>query len=310
MTALTQADLGRRREFLVGLSQRLSAAVGVAEFVAATDVDAPGVQRVLRPGTIRLGGRLLTSPVPDAVITLDPPEDARWLAQAWRLEHGVIVSGDAGQTTWHLAEVTGDLGGSAGARRLAVSQPTAGRWDLRARLLGRPTGPLPSAVAGASPAYELSTVGGAVAEVEVRCATRRVEVLSAGDHDARRLLADMAQRWPSWGTGWELAPDEPFVVVYHADEPVVGAALRRDEHGTPMVVRMSVSASAEPGDAGSALLDALEALTLDAGEHVLRLDGSVFLGRDVFPYERHGYVVGPPYAGDADVEVWAERSLT
>ena len=36
---------------------------------------------------------------------------------------------------------------------------------------------------------------------------------------------------------------------------------------------------------------------------------SVFLDDASIPWQRHGYVAGPPYDANADVEVWAELSL-
>ena len=48
---------------------------------------------------------------------------------------------------------------------------------------------------------------------------------------------------------------------------------------------------------------------VDAGSTRLRLDSSAFLADAEVPWQGRGYVVGPPYDGDADVETWAERTL-
>jgi hypothetical protein len=57
------------------------------------------------------------------------------------------------------------------------------------------------------------------------------------------------------------------------------------------------------------LLDALEAIARDQRFTRLRLDSSAFLFGGQLPYARYGYAIGPPYEGDADVEVWAEKEL-
>jgi hypothetical protein len=68
----------------------------------------------------------------------------------------------------------------------------------------------------------------------------------------------------------------------------------------------------EPGATPAAaadLVDALEAVALEGGGSHLRLDATAFLVGEPLGLTRRGYVSGPPYDGDADVEVWTERHI-
>jgi len=76
---------------------------------------------------------------------------ARWL----RLDGAYLVSGDAHQASWAIQVKAGDVDDPY-QRRIHVSRPVAGPWELRIRVDGRPPGPLPGVVAGASPAYPVA----------------------------------------------------------------------------------------------------------------------------------------------------------
>jgi hypothetical protein len=99
--------------------------------------------------------------------TLTPPVDARRLAVAWGLTGPVAVSVDVHQTVWYLFD-TGQEFPHPTLRWIEALPVRAGSLVLRARLTGRPSGPLPSTVAGSSPAYDLWEVTGLVDAVEVR----------------------------------------------------------------------------------------------------------------------------------------------
>jgi hypothetical protein len=102
--------------------------------------------------------------------TLTPPVDARRLAGLWGVQRPVAVSVDVHQTLWYLFD-TGQELPHPSLRWIEVVPVRAGSLVLRARLTGRPPGPVPTTVAGASPAYDLLTVPGEVDVVEVRTAT-------------------------------------------------------------------------------------------------------------------------------------------
>ena len=91
--------------------------------------------------------------------------------------------------------------------------------------------------------------------------------------------------------------------------PVAGAAIRHDEDAISRVSRLCVTDGAD-GAAVAELLDVLEALALEAGSTRIRLDSSAFLADAHVPWQRSGYGTGPPYDGNADVDVWVERTST
>ena len=136
----------------------------------------------------------------------------------------------------------------------------------------------------------------------------RVERLPATHPDVVGLLAARRATYPHWASGWGLGDEAEFVVVYEGGRPAAGAAIRHGPDGISTASRLCGTGGPD-GTAGSALLDALEAISLDAGSTRLRLDSSAFLDDASIPWQRHGYVAGPPYDGNADVEVWAERTL-
>lgn len=136
----------------------------------------------------------------------------------------------------------------------------------------------------------------------------RVVLLPATHPDAVGLLAARRAAYPFWSAGWELGEGDEFVVVYVGGRPAAGAAIRHGPDGISRASRLCGTGGPD-GAVGSELLDALEALALDAGSTRLRLDASAFLDDAHIPWQQHGYVTGPPYDGNADVDVWAERTL-
>ena len=298
-----------RTQHLADLARRLGAAVGAAELIAVTGCpEGLGITRTLQQDQLRVGPHLLPSPIPRVVLDLDPPIDARTLCQAWAIARPVAVADDVHQTRWGIL-VRGEDLPDPHVRRIAARPLSAGRWDVHLWLTGRPPGDLPDMVAGASPAYDVLERGGHVRRVEVSPLARPSAIVGSGHPDARALLDVMSARYPAWRPGWEVLPDAEFVVVYEGERPVAGAAIGDDGEGSPIASRLCVSPDRATGDAGSALLDVLEAVALDRGSDRLRLDGSVFLLTSEVPYARHGYIVAPPYDGDADGSVWAERDL-
>jgi hypothetical protein len=298
-----------RRAFLDGLPARLAGAVGPAELEAATRPSVgSGIERRLEPSLIWAGTDRLPASVPRVVVTVEPPVDARDLCRAWGIERPVATSGDAHQRGWRV-DIAGEELPDPFARRIAVRPFTAGRWTVRLDLAGRPAGALPAVVAGASPAYDVLERGGEIRRLEISPTAQHSAVVR-GDHpDARALLDTMAARHPAWHSGWSVPPDADVGVVYDGDGPITGAAIGDAGGGTFLASRLCVAPDRPLGHAGSTLLDLLEAVVLARGGARLRLDDSAFLHAAAIPYPRHGYVVGPPYDGDADTVTWAERDL-
>jgi len=306
MGSLNQAA---RIQLLTELSARLASAVGATELVAATRMQqGPGIVSKFSSGQLRVGERLLPSAIPRAIIGLDPPIDARSLCAAWGIDCPVAVSGDVHQRSWCI-RIAGDALSDPHNRRIAVAPLLVGRWEVDLRLAGRPAGELPGVVAGASPAYNLLEREAGIIRMEVTAAATRAATMTGAHADARALLASMAALYPAWRTGWEASSDSEFVAVYPGTQPVAGAAIKHDGLGCSTASRFCVIPDPQIGYAGSSLLDVLEAAALDRGSKRLILDGSVFLHTATIPCLRHGYVVAPPYNGDADVAVWAEREL-
>ena len=137
---------------------------------------------------------------------------------------------------------------------------------------------------------------------------RRVDIVAASHPHAVTLLAAARRAEPYHITGWGVPPETAFAIAYDGDRPVVGAAIRHESDGLTTATRWCVVRGAEPSH-GAALLDALEAAASRAHSTRVRLDSTVFLAGAVVPWEERGYVVGPPYDGDADVSTWAERSI-
>ena len=128
------------------------------------------------------------------------------------------------------------------------------------------------------------------------------------DHpDAAAPLALMADRFPYWHAGWDMPSDaDRFVALYADGRALAGAALGVRADGLADVSRFSSVASREEV-VGHALLAAVEQTARERGCERVRLDATAFLVLRRLPDE---YRTGPPYGGDADVPVWAERRLT
>jgi hypothetical protein len=84
----------------------------------------------------------------------------------WGIAQPVAVSTDVHQHTWWLHAGGEDLPDPYG-RRIASGHPRWGAYVVRIQLSGRPPGPLPGVVAGASPAYDVRERGGAVVAIEI-----------------------------------------------------------------------------------------------------------------------------------------------
>ena len=128
----------------------------------------------------------------------------------------------------------------------------------------------------------------------------------------RALLGAMASAHPAWrgsGAGWSVDRAATFVAIYDAGAPVAGGALIDAGGGETRASQLCVVPGRLGEHLGATLLDTLEAVARDQGSARLRLDSSAFLLGDELPLARCGYAIGPPYAGDADVEVWAEKEL-
>lgn len=249
-----------------------------------------------RPGSIRVDGRLLAGGPPSVTVALDPPADARELCGEWGIERPVAVSGDVHQRTWSIL-VAGDELPDPHGRRIASAPFTAGRWQVVPRLAERPPGELPDVVSGASPAYDVRERGGAVVAIEIAPIRHFVQLLDPDHPEARRILAALQAAQPAWRDGWAVDAGATFVTL----DDAAGAAISGDGMASQICLIRE--------DLGAALLDALEAVARDRGLPRLRLDSSAFLYGDALPAARYGYEVGPPYEGDPDVEVWAEKAL-
>jgi GNAT superfamily N-acetyltransferase len=298
--------------FLTGLLDRLAGALTARDLEAATQPpDGAGAKRSLDADALRVDLRLLPSALLRATLELDPPVEARELCVAWSIERPVAVSPDVEQRTWQI-RVAGDELADPYARRIASASITSGRWDVAAYLVGRPAGDLPGVVSGASPAYDVHERGGAVRRIEIAPTAHMTRMLEPDHADVRALLGVMAATHPAWrgaGAGWRIDAAATCVVIYDAEGPVAGAALMDTGDGEARASQLCVVPQRRDRYLGAALLDALEAVARDGGADRLRIDSSAFLLGDELPHARFGYIVGPPYAGDADVEVWAEKDL-
>ena len=266
--------------------------------------------RSLGADSLRVDLRLVPDALPRANLELDPTVQARELCLAWSIERPVAVSPDGAQRRWQILAAGDDLADPY-SRRIASEPITSGRWDVVAYLVTRPAGDLPGVVSGASPAYDVHERGGAVRRIEIAPTAHMTRVLEPGHADVRALLGVMASTHPVWrgaGAGWSIDPAATFVTIYDAGSPVAGGALV-DAGRETRVAQLCVIPRRRGRYLGVALLDALEAVAGDRGSDRVRLDSSAFLLGDELPYARCGYVVGPPYAGDADVDVWAEKDL-
>jgi hypothetical protein len=300
------------RPFLITLLDGLAEAVSVRDLdVATRPPEGVGVRRSFCAGDLRIDGRLVPGPVPRITLELDPPADARELCTAWGIARPVAVSPDVEQRTWQIL-VGGDELPDLHSRRIASEPITAGRWDIIARLAARPAGELPGAVSGASPAYDVLARGGSLRSIEISPTVHSTRLLEPSHPDVRDVLAAAASAHPAWrgsGAGWNVDPAATFLVIYDGAEPVAGCALTDAGNGRTRASQLCLVAGRSSRCVGASLLDALEAAARDRGSARLRLDSSAFLLGDELPHAGWGYATGPAYAGDADVEVWAEKNL-
>ena len=134
--------------FLTNLPATLSAAESLDQLRAALSTAPPEVSQ--GPGsTLRF-----------------PGQDAQWLLTAWHLDRAYAVAIDPHQETWQLARYGQDVS-DPNATRIAVVPIAFGTWTVRPRLAGRPAGPLPNVVAGASPAYDISVYSAQVVGIDL-----------------------------------------------------------------------------------------------------------------------------------------------
>ena len=238
----------------------------------------PGLTPRLQTHSLWIGSRRLPSTLPRVEFDLESPIDGRWLSEMWQIEAPVAVSGDVHQRRWRLM-IAGDELPDPDGRRIASAPVTAGRWEIGAVLAGRPPGPLPDVVSGASPAYDLLATGGHVVSVSVERTWVATDVVAGRDATSQDLV---------------VGPDT---------DPLAVAGLRADD-GALIAHSFSVTPAAVRCHAGSALIDALEAIALADGADLVRLDRSVVAVHEVVPFERHGY-----RRLGGDDEVVAERRV-
>lgn len=295
-----------RRSFLADLPARLAGCVGGDELRAVLSAEVPGVAVRLEPDSVAVGDRRLRSTLPRATLDLDPPVDAGWLSEAWWIVAPVAVSGDVHQVRWHLRVAGAELADPHG-RRIASYTPSAGRWDVDPVLTGRPPGPFPRVSSGASPAYDLLAAGGSVATIEIS-RTWLTATVVAFDHPSLVALP----RAPSTSRErrrWDRRPAPSDVVVVGSGGAALAAAGFRIIGDVLWAFSFTAGAGALERHAGSTLLDALEALALDAGARAVRLDASVTPVCDVVPAERHGYRPLGDRRGPDDADAVMERRL-
>lgn len=129
------------------------AATTVAALATQLRADAPGTGATIETpaGTAQIVTIHLASPLP-----------VRTVLGAYGWNTAYAVSGDVHQQTWSVMLATGQLSPT----RIATEFPHIGGWDVRIMLSARPTGALPTIVAGASPAYDLSQYPATVSAIE------------------------------------------------------------------------------------------------------------------------------------------------
>lgn len=155
------AFVGRRREVEATLS-RFAASLSMVVTPDALRresrrLPAAGITVETTQASSRVGVRLVL-----------PPTDAVLVARALGIDRPVAVSGDVHQTAWAVrtASAPPQLD-EHGHLRVATQAPRIGVWDVRIVLAGRPAGPLPAVMSGASPAYDLTESAAMVTAVEI-----------------------------------------------------------------------------------------------------------------------------------------------
>jgi hypothetical protein len=132
---------------------------------ALPKVDASALERWTRarsrvPGVAKVGPSGSSRGV---LIELEPPVAAASVATWLGLARPYAVSGDVHQRSFGIRSFTQKLAGN----RIATEFPSFGAWRLEIDLDGRPEGPLPAEVSGASPAYPLGKYPASVKQVRI-----------------------------------------------------------------------------------------------------------------------------------------------
>lgn len=294
-------------QVLAGLPARLQSAVSAGDVIAATSWPAgSGIVTTVGQHWLWVVAERLVSPIPSISLSLARSVDAPMLCGVWGVPRPVAVSDDVHQRRWQIL-VGGAEMPDLYQRPITVDPFLVGCWEVRPYLSGRPAGPLPDLVAGASPAYDVATRAGQVARIEVTRARFDAALVTGADPAARELLGQMAMDYPVWRSGWTTGPGDDVALVIENGHPVGGAVITVSR---PVAQATRVSLLPRPGGSatGSHLLDLLEAVALDRGCRQLILDSSAFLHPGL-PYGEHGYTVQPPYQGDPDTPVWVQRDL-
>jgi GNAT superfamily N-acetyltransferase len=139
--------------------------------------------------------------------------------------------------------------------------------------------------------------------------------------DALRLLEayldDLERRLPGWTkAGYVDAPPEDLeppagalLVGYEDGEAVACGAVHVFAPGVAEVKRMFVAPGARGRGYGRALLDALEAMAVELGCSVARLDSIDPLAEAMALYRSAGYVEIGDYNQNPNATTWLERQL-
>lgn len=108
----------------------------------------------------------------------------------------------------------------------------------------------------------------------------------------------------------ELTPPKGWLVVARLDSAVVGCgALKILEPGIGEIKRVWTADAARGQGVARGMMDYLEALAVDAGVTLLRLDTNRALTEARGMYLRRGYVEIPPYNDNSYADHWFEKRL-
>jgi len=168
--AAASYDPALREWFVAVLPTALHHAHDAAALRAAVDAP-PGAGTALSAWnhSVRLpDASLADADAPQAILTLDPPFDARRLAALWQVARPIAVSGDVEQRRWELRTGGAEFDAPGGLAQIEAHGLRFGRWKLRALLSGRPAGDLPGLHAGPAPAYEIGERGGEIVEIAIQ----------------------------------------------------------------------------------------------------------------------------------------------
>lgn len=164
----------------------------------------------------------------------------------------------------------------------------------------------------------------AMAQIEhlLHAASVSVALEPADSPDARSCLeqyyAELARRFPSGfdplaGNNFdpaEMTPPKGWFVVAHLDgEPVGCGALKVLDGAVGEVKRVWTSPSARGLGVASRIMDRLEALAVEAGFELLRLDTNGTLKEAQAMYAKRGYGPIPRYNDNPYAEHWFEKEL-